>query len=120
MTMNHFSTLFTAPDRVIETLTVEDLAAWQQTEKGSRLLLLPIQRSVVWSNEQVISYWDSLLRGYPAGTMMVHRVHTGAIEANSKGATQTGRLARRMRATSSSLTVSSAWLPSCWRLARDR
>lgn len=32
-----------------------------------------IQRSTVWKNSQVINYWDSLLRGYPAGLMMVHR-----------------------------------------------
>lgn len=40
---------------------------------GKRLLLPPIQRSVVWSNEQVINYWDSLLRGYPAGMLFIHR-----------------------------------------------
>jgi hypothetical protein len=57
-----------------ESLTISALAAWRQMENGSRLLLPPIQRSVVWSNEQIINYWDSLLRGYPAGMMIVHRV----------------------------------------------
>lgn len=52
---------------------------------SNRLLLPPIQRSVVWSNEQVLNYWDSLLRGYPPGTMVVHRVQTGGIDASSKG-----------------------------------
>jgi len=28
----------------------------------------------VWSNEQIINYWDSLLRGYPTGIMFFHRV----------------------------------------------
>lgn len=52
---------------------------------SNRLLLPPIQRSVVWSNEQVVNYWDSLLRGYPSGMMMVHRVQTGEMDASSKG-----------------------------------
>jgi Protein of unknown function DUF262 len=55
--------------------TISELVGWRQNEKGSRLLLPPIQRSIVWSNEQVINYWDSLLRGYPAGMMTVHRVN---------------------------------------------
>jgi hypothetical protein len=84
MITKNFSTLFTVLGRVTETLTIKDFIAWQQAEKG-RLLLPPIQRSVVWSNEQVINYWDSLLRGYPAGTMMVHRVQTGEGDASSKG-----------------------------------
>ena len=37
----------------------------KKDEKKGRLALPPIQRSVVWShgNAQIISYWDSLLRG---------------------------------------------------------
>jgi hypothetical protein len=54
-------------------LSISDLAAWRRKTVGCRLHLPPIQRSVVWSNEQVINYWDSLLRGYPPGMMMVHR-----------------------------------------------
>lgn len=53
-------------------LTIKDVADWMRTEEGGRLLLPPIQRSVVWTNEQIINYWDSLLRGYPPGLMMVH------------------------------------------------
>jgi hypothetical protein len=57
--------------------SVSELVSWRQNENGSKLLLPPIQRSIVWSNEQVINYWDSLLRGYPAGMMTVHRVDPG-------------------------------------------
>jgi hypothetical protein len=85
MTTNNVSTLFTAPDTGTETRTIKELAAWRQAETGSRLLLPPIQRSVVWSNEQIINYWDSLLRGYPAGMMLVHHVQKRERDASSKG-----------------------------------
>jgi hypothetical protein len=40
---------------------------------------------MVWSNDQIVSYWDSLLRGYPAGMMIVHRIEKGARGASSRG-----------------------------------
>lgn len=57
-------------------LSIGELARWRRRDKGShpRLWLPPIQRSLVWTNEQIVRYWDSLLRGYPAGLMMVHKV----------------------------------------------
>jgi hypothetical protein len=56
-----------------ETRTIKELAALRLAKPGApRLLLPPIQRSLVWSNEQIINYWDSLLRGYPAGMMLFH------------------------------------------------
>ena len=73
MTTNSYSQLFSDPLTVTELLTIKELAEWRLVGNGSRLLLPPIQRSVVWSNGQVIDYWDSLLRGYPAGLMLVHR-----------------------------------------------
>lgn len=59
--------------RIVETINAEEVVKWSQGKGASRLFLPPIQRSVVWKNAQVINYWDSLLRGYPAGMMMVHR-----------------------------------------------
>ena len=54
-------------------MTVGRLAKmFTDNRDAGRLLLPPIQRSIVWSNEQVINYWDSLLRGYPTGMMSVH------------------------------------------------
>ena len=53
--------------------SISDLAEWMQAQNNG-LRLPPIQRSVVWKNEQIINYWDSLLRGFPPGTMIVHRV----------------------------------------------
>ncbi|HRD68166.1 MAG TPA: DUF262 domain-containing protein [Candidatus Competibacter sp.] len=69
-----------------ETISFLDLVEWAREQPRSRstLLLPPIQRTVVWSNEQIINYWDSLLRGYPPGMMMVHPVKEMADEGNAK------------------------------------
>jgi hypothetical protein len=86
MATNNYSEIF--KENVVQVLTISQLIDWYIKEGNSRLLLPPIQRSVVWSNEQVINYWDSLLRGYPLGTMMVHRVsETGSKGLNSDGKT---------------------------------
>jgi len=66
---DNYSELFSAANT--EELTVRSLINWFV---NGGLSLPPIQRSIVWSNEQIINYWDSILRGYPGGTMMVHRV----------------------------------------------
>lgn len=65
----------TAPD--VQALPVGKALAWMTRSSGSRLLLPPIQRSAVWRNTQIIHYWDSLLRGYPAGLMMIHAAQSG-------------------------------------------
>ena len=80
----NFCELFSS-NNMTELLTINCLADWRQAKEGSRLFLPPIQRSVVWSNEQVINYWDSLLRGYSAGMMLVHRVKKGESAASYNG-----------------------------------
>jgi len=60
-------------DGHIISISTAEVVAWTQANAASRLFLPPIQRSVVWKNQQIVNYWDSLLRGYPAGLMMVHR-----------------------------------------------
>jgi len=72
---------------VIKTL---DVVAWTSGKEASRLFLPPIQRSIVWSNAQIVNYWDSLLRGYPAGLMMVHRSRRSKEGEASKGRTADG------------------------------
>lgn len=83
MTKKNFGSLFGSNEPA--TLCISELAAWRQNEEGSRLLLPPIQRSIVWSNEQIVNYWDSLLRGYPAGMMIVHRVEKAVSGPSSSG-----------------------------------
>lgn len=58
----------------VEMLTIMELVALIQGTNSNKLWLPPIQRSVVWDNNQIINYWDSLLRGYPPGMMMVYGV----------------------------------------------
>ena len=89
MTEKDFSKCFGSDQPV--SLSVSDLAAWRKNEEGSRLLLPPIQRSIVWSNEQITNYWDSLLRGYPAGMMIVHRVEKSGDDVAISGRDADGR-----------------------------
>jgi Uncharacterized conserved protein len=54
----------------ITAVTIKELV--ECTLKGD-IRLPPIQRSAVWTNAQIINFWDSLLRGYPAGMMFVNK-----------------------------------------------
>lgn len=65
------------------TLQIAEVVQWTKPGASGRLFLPPIQRSMVWRNSQIINYWDSLLRGYPAGLMMVHRPREGALQART-------------------------------------
>ena len=58
-------------------VSLKDLVGWFESDGANRLRLPPIQRSLVWRNEQIVNYWDSLLRGYPAGLMLVIQVADG-------------------------------------------
>jgi len=71
MRKESYHELFCEPQKPAD-LTLKRVVDWMRADTGGRLLLPPIQRSVVWTNEQIIHYWDSLLRGYPPGLMMVH------------------------------------------------
>ncbi len=71
---------------------IAEVVHWTEEESGSRLYLPPIQRSAVWRNAQIVQYWDSLLRGYPAGLMMVHHPKSdAAIGRDLDGSTRTVR-----------------------------
>ncbi|EIC19618.1 DUF262 domain-containing protein [Thiorhodovibrio frisius] len=76
----------------VETLTIKELIEHRLGKVKPRLWLPPIQRSMVWTNAQIINYWDSLLRGYPPGLMMVHRVDGSAGEAAKHGADAEGKI----------------------------
>jgi hypothetical protein len=68
-----FDNLF-SNGKTVELMRIGRAAEWFESKGKGRLRLPPIQRSFVWRNEQVVNYWDSLMRGYPAGMMMVTRV----------------------------------------------
>lgn len=78
----------------VATLTIKELIEHRLggNQTKPRLWLPPIQRSMVWTNAQIINYWDSLLRGYPPGLMMVHRVGGSAGEAGKVGGDKEGNI----------------------------
>ncbi len=75
----------------VETIQINNVMAWTRGAETSRLFLPPIQRSVVWNNKQIVNYWDSLLRGYPPGLMMVHRSRKARGGDTAKGRTADGQ-----------------------------
>lgn len=79
-----------SPSDTIATISVANLARWASgTLSGvsSVLRLPPIQRSVVWRNNQILDYWDSLLRGFPPGMMMIQKAPGGTVGRSVEGET---------------------------------
>ena len=66
-------TFTTSNEGEVISIPIDKVVAWTQGKAPNRLFLPPIQRSIVWKNQQIVNYWDSLLRGYPAGLMMVNK-----------------------------------------------
>lgn len=85
------STLF-ADGTSVASPTVHQLMNWREHRGEGALLLPPIQRSLVWRNAQIVNYWDSLLRGYPPGLFMVHRVDEAKGSASEQGSDGDGNL----------------------------
>ena len=66
----------------VTAISINDLVEWAKgkTPNGlsGSLLLPPIQRTGgQWSRQQIAEYWDSLLRGFPLATMLIHKVAAG-------------------------------------------
>jgi hypothetical protein len=53
-----FDKLFSNGETV-ERMTIGRVAEWFKSKGPGQLRLPPIQRSLVWRNEQVVNYWDS-------------------------------------------------------------
>ena len=64
-------------------MPIIDVVAWTKAGVEGRLFLPAIQRSLVWRNSQIINYWDSLLRGSPAGRMMIHHPNQDQLRART-------------------------------------
>jgi hypothetical protein len=85
-----FASLF-LENRSVEILSLAELVEWHLHDEEGKLLLSTIQRSLVWSNAQIINYWDSLLRGYPSGMIMVHRPKLTREDPRPQGRDETGK-----------------------------
>lgn len=71
------NTLRDERDDILASVEIRELVeAHLSRESGKRLLLPTIQRSLVWRNDQIINYWDTLLRGWFPGLMLVHGVRS--------------------------------------------
>ena len=65
----------------VASITINELINWATGNppagKGlsGKLVLPPIQRSSgLWGQRQIAEYWDSLLRGFPLGVMLIHKI----------------------------------------------
>lgn len=57
---------------------IDDIANWQKeistTTTAYKISLPSLQRGFVWKASQIESLWDSLLRGYPIGALLMNKV----------------------------------------------
>ncbi|MFH6970889.1 DUF262 domain-containing protein [Flavobacterium petrolei] len=68
-------------DRVSQTTfcyAIDDIANWQKeistATTACKISLPSLQRGFVWKASQIESLWDSLLRGYPIGALLMNKV----------------------------------------------
>jgi uncharacterized protein with ParB-like and HNH nuclease domain len=59
--------------------TLEDLLAFAGSSEGATLLIPDLQRPYVWSPIQVINLVDSLVRGWPFGSLLLWSVSEGDV-----------------------------------------
>ena len=50
--------------------TLQEIANWQLHPADSLVELPSIQRGFVWKPKQVEDLWDSILRGFPIGSLL--------------------------------------------------
>lgn len=68
----------TQPSTLQETVNIKDsynlkeIADWQLNHE-SKIRLPYLQRGFVWKSIQIIELWDSILRGYPIGALMMSK-----------------------------------------------
>ncbi|MDB5143421.1 MAG: hypothetical protein JWQ66_2134 [Mucilaginibacter sp.] len=61
----------------ISTYSLRQIADWQLQNSGDRVELPSLQRGFVWKTHQIESLWDSLLRGYPIGALLLSESSEG-------------------------------------------
>jgi hypothetical protein len=65
--------------RQIEAYTIDDISLWQTelqenknlNSSNSKITLPSLQRGFVWKPHQIEALWDSILRGYPIGAVLM-------------------------------------------------
>ena len=56
-------------------LSLNDIIGRASDDKGSTILIPDLQRPYVWKPNQVVLLVDSLIRGWPFGTLLLWKVH---------------------------------------------
>jgi uncharacterized protein with ParB-like and HNH nuclease domain len=56
-------------------LSLNDIIQRASDDKGSTILIPDLQRPYVWKPNQVVLLVDSLIRGWPFGTLLLWKVH---------------------------------------------
>lgn len=103
-------------------VTLREVAGWQLApQKNSFQVELPrLQRGFVWDPFKVMDLWDSLLRGFPIGSMMVSTINPEPT-ADAGAAKHYWLLDGQQRATSIAVGFYNPWnqadtRPSMWSL----
>lgn len=76
-----FENTFLEETKKILAYTIKDIAEWQadlpefnnevKSHNSHRITLPSLQRGFVWKSYQIESLWDSILRGYPIGSVLM-------------------------------------------------
>lgn len=104
-------------------VSLQEIANWQlsPTSRGSFAVDLPkLQRGFVWDTRKVLDLWDSLLRGFPIGSMLLSERVQADTSPEIAGSTHL-LLDGQQRATSISMGYYNPWdatrlHPEMWNL----
>lgn len=59
---------------------LKEISEWQLNNSESKISLPPLQRGFVWKVNQIESLWDSLLRGFPIGSLLLSKGNDGKLD----------------------------------------
>lgn len=73
----------------VEVVSLAKWLDWIVGNDDERRVVLPmLQRGSVWKASQIIDLWDSVLRGFPIGSLMVSRYTGSAVAFDTKKRTE--------------------------------
>ncbi len=94
-------------------ISLVDVANWQfePCEDGFSVELPKLQRGFVWDSSKVMDLWDSILRGFPIGAMMLSSIDTDT-PVGSDSVQRYWLLDGQQRATSIAIGHYNPWNPN--------
>jgi len=104
-------------------ISLREIANWQLLPEtcSPRVELPKLQRGFVWEPFKVMDLWDSILRGFPIGSMMVSTIDPGESADDADKIPHYWLLDGQQRATSIAIGFYNPWNPegadpTMWRL----